>query len=119
MNARNRGRWIVAVMIVIALVGHVIFVVLPDSQNLTGSLIGCVVLVAVLYALWRGYGWARWLLTILCAFGLVVTLWVAFHSLTVVVALKALQFVVILGLLCGSPSVNQFLISQRASRRKS
>jgi hypothetical protein len=70
----------------------------------------------LLYLLWRGYQWARWVFIILCSAGflmltmaLLQTPYVFFIGIDVVLA-------IIIGLLAASPSILSFLAYQRSRR---
>src|SRR5881394_2595619 len=112
MKAQSRGRWIVAAIIIVTLVGHGVFVVLPavqkSGETLGGTLLGCCIVAAVLYALWRGYSWARWLFFMSSVIGLAWTAWLSFRWPDPFVVSKAIQAGII-ALLLASPSVTVFM----------
>ena len=122
MSVQDRGRWIVIAIICIVVVGHTVFVVLPavhgGSQGLPGLLIGYGLVAGVLFALWRGYGWARWLLFGLCVMGSLWVLRLTFESPSAFVVSRAIHLVIVALLLVATPSVASFLAGQRAARRR-
>jgi ABC-type lipoprotein release transport system permease subunit len=122
MSMQNRGRWIVIAIICITLVGHTVFVALPvaqtGTQGLPGLLIGYGLLAGLLFALWRGYDWARWLLFGLSVIGSLWILRLAYESPSAFVVARALHLIIVALLLAAAPSVASFLASQRAGRRK-
>jgi uncharacterized protein (DUF983 family) len=122
MKAQDRGRWIVIAIICIILVGHTVFVVLPAAQTagqgLLGSLLGYGLLAGLLFALWRGYGWARWLLFGLCVIGSLLILRLTFESPSAFVVWRAIHLIIVALLLAVTPGVASFLASQQAARRR-
>jgi hypothetical protein len=63
---RGRGRCLVLTTIIITLVGNLFFVVLPALSDsipfFAGTILGFCAVAALLYAMWRGQNWGRWLL---------------------------------------------------------
>jgi hypothetical protein len=118
MSVQDRGRWIVIAIICITLVGHTVFVILPAAQTggqgLPGLFIGYGLLAGLLFALWRGYGWARWLLFGLSVIG---SLWIvrlAFESPSAFLISRAIHLTIVALLLSAAPSIASFLAAQRA-----
>jgi hypothetical protein len=122
MRAQDLGRWIVIAIICITLVGHTVFVVLPaartEGQGFLGSLLGYGLLAGLLFALWRGYGWARWLLFGLCVIGSLLILRLTFESPSAIVVWRAIHLIIVALFLAVTPGVASFLASQRAARRR-
>lgn len=122
MSAQDRGRWIVIAIICIVVFGHTVFVVVPGvqtaGQGLLGSLIGYGLLAVLLFVLWQGYGWARWLLFGLCVIGSLLILRPAFESPSAFVIWRAIHLIIVALLLAFAPGVASFLASQRAARRR-
>jgi nicotinamide riboside transporter PnuC len=117
MSSVGRGRCLVLTTIVITLLGNLLVVVLPaESDNIpffAGKILAFCAVAALLYAMWRGQRWARWLLVAIFVVGLVLRLTLIFpspHALDIVRATQ--QFVAAL-LLALPPSVGAFLAAQR------
>jgi hypothetical protein len=68
---------------------------------------------ALLYAMWRGQPWARWLLVALYVVGLALRLTLIFRSPDVLDIARATQQFVAAILLVAPPSVGAFLATQR------
>ena len=120
MSSLDRGRCLVLTTIVITLLGNLLFVVLPATSDsipsFDGTILAFCAVAALLYAMWRGQRWARWLLVALYVVGLAARLTVIFrlpHVLDIARATR--QFVAAL-LLAAPPSVGAFLATQRNPR---
>ena len=85
------------------------------GQGLPGLFIGYGLLAGLLFALWRGYGWARWLLFGLCVIGSLWIVLLAFESPSVFVISRAIHLIIVALLLSATPSVASFLAAQRAA----
>ena len=120
MSPVDRGRCLVLTTIVITLLGNFLFVVLPATSDsipsFAGTILAFCAVAALLYAMWRGQGWARWLLVALYVVGLAVRLTLIFRSPHVLDIARATQQFVAAVLLAAPPSVGAFLATQRNPR---
>jgi uncharacterized membrane protein HdeD (DUF308 family) len=117
MSSVDRGRCLVLTTIVITLLGNLLLVVLPatgDSiPSFAGTILAFCAVAALLYAMWRGQRWARWLLVAMYVVGLAVRLTLIFRSPHVLDIARATQQFVAALLLAAPPSVGAFLAAQR------
>jgi hypothetical protein len=120
MSSLDRGRCLVLTTIVITLLGNLLFVVLPATSDsipsFAGTILAFCAVAALLYAMWRGQRWARWLLVALYVVGLAVRLTLIFRSPHVLDIARATQQFVAACLLAAPPSVGAFLATQRNPR---
>ena len=120
MISVNRGRCLVLTTIIITLLGNLVFAVLPavsDSiPSFAGTILGFCAVAALLYAIWRGQNWARWLLVAIFVVGLALRLTLICHSPHVSDIARAAQQLVAALLLAAPPSVSAFLTAQRNPR---
>jgi len=79
-----------------------------------GSLFRWFSTIALFYAVWRGYRWARWLIVGLLGLGLLFVVPLMLQSFNLLTAGVALQFVIAIVLLAIPRSVSAFIGYQRA-----
>jgi nicotinamide riboside transporter PnuC len=117
MSSVDRGRCLVLTTIVITLLGNLLFVVLPAASDsipfFAGTILAFCAVAALLYAMWRGQPWARWLLVALYVVGLALRLTLIFRWPDVLDIARATQQFVAALLLAAPPSVGAFLATQR------
>lgn len=115
MSSIDRGRYIVWSVIVITLLGNLL-VVIPDASDTAPSFAGKILafgaVVALLYAMWRGQPWARWLLVAVYVVGFVFRLTVIVRTPHLLDIARATQQFVAALLLTAPPSVGAFLATQ-------
>ena len=120
MSPVDRGRCLVLVIIAITLLGGLLFGVLPAASEgipvFTGALLAFCAVAALLYAMWRGQPWARWLLVAIYVVGLAFRLTLIVRAPHVLDIARATQQFVAALLLAAPPSVGAFLAAQRSSR---
>jgi hypothetical protein len=113
----QRGRCLLAIAIVITLIGDLAIVLLKilrlGVQVSAGSAARWIITAALLYAVWVGLRWARWLMVTLLGLGLVMVVPVMLSSLDPLAVGIALQFAVAAALLAFPRSVSRFLEYQR------
>jgi nicotinamide riboside transporter PnuC len=120
MSSVARGRCLVLTTIIITLVGNLVFAVVPAVGDsipfFAGTILGFCAVAALLYAMWRGQNWARWLLVAIYVVGLALRLTLIFRSPHVLDIARATQQFVAALLLAAPPSVGVFLAAQRNQR---
>jgi len=115
----RRGKLLLLIAFAVSLLGDLLTIVVKILRvGLTpgsfGSVLRWLITAALLYAIWRGHRWARWLMVGLLGLGLVLIGPVALVSMHPLAIAVALQFIIALGLLAFSPSVSAFIDYQRA-----
>lgn len=112
------GRLIVLVAIATTLLGDlvVIFLTIPHipPPRAIGSVVRWLITAVLLYAVWRGRTWARWLTVALLSLGLLLAIPQALRTMHPLLIGIALQFATAICLLAFPPSVSAFLEYQRA-----
>jgi len=116
------GRLLVLIAFAVTLLGDLVVISLKISQvglsASTGSIFRWLSTIALFYAIWRGYAWARWLVVGFLGLGLILVLllmqWRGLDALAIGVAL---QFSTALVLLAFPRSVTTFLGYQHARYR--
>jgi nicotinamide riboside transporter PnuC len=82
MSSVARGRCLVLTTIIITLLGNLVLAVLPAVGDsipfFAGTILGFCAVAALLYAMWRGQNWARWLLVAIYVVGLALRLTLIF-----------------------------------------
>jgi hypothetical protein len=120
MNPVDRGRCLVLAIITITLLGGLVFGVLPAASEsipvFTGAILAFCAVAALLYAMWRGQRWARWLLVAIYVVGLAFRLTLIVRAPEVLDIARATQQFVAALLLAVPPSVGAFLAAQRNPR---
>lgn len=119
MSRVDRGRCLVLAIIAITLLGSLLFGLLPAASEsipfFTGAIVAFCAVAALLYAMWLGQRWARWVLVAIYVVGLAFRLTLIVRAPDVLdIARATQQFVA--ALLLVAPSVGVFLAAQRNSR---
>jgi hypothetical protein len=115
----RRGRLLLLIAFAVTLLGDLLTILVKILRvGLTPSSFGSVlrwfITAALLYAIWRGHRWARWLTVGLLGLGLLMIVPVLLQSMHPLVIVVALQFIIALALLAFSPNVAAFINYQRA-----
>ena len=117
MSSVDCGRCLVLTTIIITLLGNLVFAVLPAVSDsipfFAGTILGFCAIAALLYAMWRGRSWARWLLVAIYVVGFALRLTLIFRSPHVLDIARATQQFIAALLLAVPPSVGEFLATQR------
>jgi hypothetical protein len=120
MTLVDRGRYLVCAVVVITVMGNLFFVVIPaasdSAPSFVGTILGFCAVAALLYAMWCGRPWARWLLIGIYVVGLAFRVTLIFRSPQILDIARASQQLVAFLLLATPPSVLAFLAAQRNAR---
>jgi uncharacterized membrane protein HdeD (DUF308 family) len=123
MSQVNRGRCLVLATIAITVLGGLVFGVLPAANESSPFFIGAVlafcVVAVLLYAMWSGQRWARWVLVAIYVVGLAYRLALIVRAPHVLDIARATQQFVAALLLAAPPSVGVFLAAQRNQQSNS